>query len=125
MALTISGTVANQTTTSEAPISPFAGVTIGDANAGATDTLTIELFGRGTLRDGTGFGGLTRIGAIVGESGFSGATSVYSLLNGSPQAITSELDALVFIPVNTSVTTRFTLIDDSSREPKRLTPRPR
>ena len=47
-------------------------------------------------------------------------TSAYSLstLSGSPDTITSELEALVFTPVNgmpnTSVTTGFTLIDNSS-----------
>src|SRR5207248_689796 len=40
---TISGTVAGQTTTSEAPVHPFAGVTISDPNTGATDTLTITV----------------------------------------------------------------------------------
>jgi hypothetical protein len=38
---TIAGTVANQPTTSEAPVKPFSGVTVADADSGATDTLTI------------------------------------------------------------------------------------
>ncbi len=42
VAPTIAGTAPGQTT-SEAPVRPFAGATIGDANAGATDTLTITL----------------------------------------------------------------------------------
>ena len=48
---TISGTVAGQTTTSEATLRPFSDVTIGDANNGGTnvDTLTITLSGSGTL----------------------------------------------------------------------------
>ena len=48
---TISGTVAGQTTTSEAPVTPFSGVTIADANNGGTDTdtLTITLSGGGAL----------------------------------------------------------------------------
>jgi hypothetical protein len=36
---TITGTVAGQTTTLEAPVKPFSSVTIGDDNSGATDTL--------------------------------------------------------------------------------------
>jgi ELWxxDGT repeat protein len=38
---TIAGTVSGQTTTSEAPVMPFALATIGDPNVGTTDTLTI------------------------------------------------------------------------------------
>ncbi len=47
LAPTISGTVPGQPTTSEAPVKPFTHVTIGDANVGATDTLTITLGGVG------------------------------------------------------------------------------
>jgi hypothetical protein len=45
---TITGTVSGQATTSETPIHPFS-VTIGDANAGATDTLSITLSGPGLV----------------------------------------------------------------------------
>ena len=107
VAPTIDGTVGGQTTTSEAPAKPFAHVTIGDANAGATDTLTIALGGEGgTLADGSGFSGLTSVGS-----------GVYAL-SGTAPAITSELDALVFTPrtgaPNTSSTTTFALSDQSS-----------
>jgi hypothetical protein len=107
VAPTIAGTVSGQTTTLEAPLTPFAHVTIGDANAGATDTLTITLGGvGGTLADGAGFSGLTSAGA-----------GVYTL-SGPASAITSELDALVFTPTagspNTTSTTTFTLSDGSS-----------
>src|SRR6202011_5902247 len=99
VAPTISGTVADQSTFAEAPVKPFGGVTIGDANSGATDTLTITFKGRGTLADGVGFHGLT------------GGNGSYSL-SGTAAAITAELDALVFTPVDgvpdTSVTTTFT-----------------
>ena len=106
VAPTISGTVSGQTTTSEAPVKPFAHVTIGDANADATDMLTITLGGAGgTLADGTGLSGLD-VGARV-----------YTL-SGTAAAITSELDALVFTPKagapNTTSTTTFTLSDQSS-----------
>ena len=104
VAPTISGTVSGQTTTSETPVRPFAHATIGDANVGATDTLTITLGGAGgTLTDGTGFSSLTTVGA-----------GVYTL-SGTAAAITSELDALIFTPTagapNTSSTTTFTLSD--------------
>jgi hypothetical protein len=50
---TIAGTVSGQTTTSEAAVKPFAHVTIGDSNAGASDALTITLGGSvGALVDG-------------------------------------------------------------------------
>ena len=106
VAPTITGTVAGQPTTSEAPVDPFSGVTISDANNGGTDTLTITLSGNdGTLADGADFHGLT------------GSNGNYTL-SGTAAAITSELDALVFTPVdgvpNTSVTTTFTLSDSSS-----------
>ena len=106
VAPTIARTVSGQTTTSEAPVTPFAQATIGDANAGATDTLTITLGGAGgTLADG---------GASTPDARWRG---VYTL-SGSASAITSELDALVFTPKagapNTSSTTTFTLSDQSS-----------
>ena len=104
---TVSGTIGGQTTTSEAPVRPFAHATIGDANANATETLTITLGGAGgTLADGTGFSSLTTVGS-----------GVYRL-SGTAAAITSELDALIFTPKagapNTSSTTTFTLSDQSS-----------
>jgi autotransporter passenger strand-loop-strand repeat protein/uncharacterized repeat protein (TIGR03803 family) len=85
---TITGTVAGQTTMNEAPVKPFSGVTIGDKNSNATDTLTITIGGSGgSLADGAGFNGLMK----------TGTTGVYTLY-GSASAITSELDALVFTP---------------------------
>ena len=104
----ISGTVGGQQTISEAPIAPFAGVTITDANNNGIDpnTLTITLSGNGTLMDGAGFSGLT-----------AGAAGTYTL-SGTAAEITHELDALVFVPVfgapNTATTTAFTLSDRSS-----------
>jgi uncharacterized repeat protein (TIGR03803 family) len=98
---TITGTVPNQTTTFETPIDPFSGVTIGDANAGATDTLSITLSGPGSL-SGTGL---------------SGSDGSYTM-TGTAATITTELHALSFTLVdgapNTSVTTTFTLSDTSS-----------
>lgn len=101
VAPTITGTTTTDTT-SEKPVTPFSGVTIGDANVDATDKLSITFRGGGTLADGAGFNGL------------SGSNGSYTL-TGTAAAITSELAALVFTPVdgvpNTSVTTTFTLSD--------------
>jgi uncharacterized repeat protein (TIGR03803 family) len=98
---TITRAVSGQTTTSETPIDPFSGVTIGDSNAGATDMLSITLSSPGSL-SGTGL---------------SGSDGSYTLM-GTTAAITSELRALSFTSVNgvpnTSVTTTFTLSDTSS-----------
>jgi hypothetical protein len=100
---TITGTASDQTTTSEVPVRPFGQVTIGDANAGATDTLTITLGGAGGTLSGTGLSG--------------GTGGVYTL-TGTASAISSELEALLFTPLagapNTSSTTTFTLSDQSS-----------
>ena len=70
VAPTIAGTVSGQTTTSETPVKPFAHVTIGDANVGATDTLTITLGGAGGTLSGTGLsGGRRRRLHAVGNRG--------------------------------------------------------
>ena len=83
-------------------VDPFSGVTIGDLNVAATDTLTITLSGTGGTLSGTGL---------------SGSGSTYTL-SGTVSAITSELDALVFNPTggapNTSGTTTFSLSDGST-----------
>ncbi|WP_409977873.1 beta strand repeat-containing protein, partial [Bradyrhizobium sp. SZCCHNS2005] len=102
VAPTITGTAAGQTTTSEAAVHPFSGVTIGDGNVGATDTLTITLSGAG--------------GTLSG-AGLSGSGNTYTL-SGSASSITSQLQALTFTPAagaaNSSQTTTFTLSDASS-----------
>ena len=103
--LTISGTVAGQSTAFEAPVTPFAGVAIADPNVGALDELTITLSGGGgTLADGAGFHGLEAFGP-----------DTYTL-SGTAGAITAELDALVFTPAAgaSNATTTFTLTDTSS-----------
>ena len=103
VAPTITGTKANQATTSEAPVHPFANVTIADNNSGATDTLTINVGGAGGTLSGTGMSG--------------GTGGVYTL-SGTAAAITSELDALSFTPkagaAGTSSTSTFSLSDVSS-----------
>ena len=104
----IVGTVAGQTTTSEAPVAPFSSVTITDLHDGGTDidTLSITLTGGGgTLTDGAGF---------TGTSTLSGSGNSYTL-TGTAADITSELDALSFTPTaggpHTTSTTTFTLVN--------------
>ena len=100
---TITGTVAGQTTTLEAPLSPFSNVTVADSNPGATETLTITCAGAGGTLSGSG---LTTKGS-----------GVYTL-SGTAAAITGQLEALVFTPnanwPNASGTTTFLLSDVSS-----------
>ena len=102
VAPTIAGTVAGQTTNSEAIVHPFSGVTVGDANVGASDTLTITLSGGG--------------GALTG-TGLAGGSGTYTL-SGSAATVTSELDALSFTPTagapDSQTTTTFTLSDQST-----------
>ena len=99
----ITGTVAGQTTTSEAPVSPFSGVTVTDPNQG-TDTLTIALNGAGTL---SGAGTINPDGT-------------YRII-GTAAQVTSQLEAVTFTPAagqpGTSATTSFTLVDVSSVTP--------
>ena len=103
VAPTISGTTSGQTTTSEAPVHPFASVTVADPNASATETLTITVGGAGGTLTGTG---------LTGGSG-----GVYTL-SGTATAITGALNALSFTPTagapNTVSTSTFTLSDASS-----------
>ena len=104
---TITVTTAAHTTTADAPVDPFAGVTIADPNSGANDTLTITLSGAGAT------GTLSGSTALINDGG-----GVYTLAAAPPATITGELDALVFTPTagapNSSTTTSFTLSDTSS-----------
>ena len=83
VAPTITGVVASQTVGLGAPVSPFGGVTIADANVDVTDTLTITVTGRA--------GALTGSPSLV-----SLGRGVYTL-TGAASAITGELDALSFV----------------------------
>ena len=98
---TTTGTLSGQTTTSEARLGSFSGMTIGDENFGAADALTITLSNSsadGTLADGSGFSGLVPDGS-----------GIYTLTGTA--ATTSELTALVFRPTagqrNTTTTMTF------------------
>ena len=81
---TIAGTHATPTTV-DAAVNPFTGVTIGDLNAGATDTLTITLSNSGTT------------GVLSGTGLSAGTNGVYTL-SGTAGAVTSALDLLSFKP---------------------------
>ena len=108
LAPSITGTVAGQTTTSEAPVDPFASVTISDPNMGATDALTITLSNNGTT------------GTLSGQGLSGGTNGVYKFAAASAATITSELQQLVFTPnagaPGTSTATTFTLSDLSSAD---------
>ena len=85
---TISGTVAGQTTTDVASLDPLSGVSIADALSGQTETVTVTLSAaaNGVLSDPR---------AASDGSSFSGG--VYTV-TGSPAAVTTALDGLVFTP---------------------------
>ncbi len=105
---TISGTVAGQTTTTQATVNPFAEVTIADQNAGQTETVTITLSAaaNGTLDN-------------LGGGTYDAATGVY-IVTGSASAVTAAVDGLVFTPTphqataGGTVTTSFTIQDTDS-----------
>jgi hypothetical protein len=103
VAPTVTGTKAGQKTTSEAAVQPFSAVTIGDANSGATDTLTITVGGAG--------------GTLTGSDLSGGTDDVYTL-TGTAATVTGELEVLSFTPKagapNTRSTSTFTLSDKSS-----------
>ena len=103
VAPTIGGAGGEQTTTGATPIAPFAGVTIGDANAGALDSLSIALTGGG---------------ALAGPGLTSVSPGIYALAAGSAADVSTALQALVFTPApgapDTTATTTFALTDNSS-----------
>jgi hypothetical protein len=105
VAPTITG-AASQSTSSHAPVRPFENVTLADANANATETLTIRL--------SDGHGG---VGGTLSGVGLSGSKGVYKL-TGTADAVTDALHALTFTPTSghadTLTTTTFTLSDKSS-----------
>ncbi len=98
----ITGTKSTETTMKQAPLDPFAGITIADSNVDATDMLTITLSGGGGMLAGTDL---------------ASSNGVYTLA-GTPAAITTALDALVFTPnagsSGSASATNFTLSDLSS-----------
>ena len=79
----ISGTVAGQTTTDEAIVTPFVAVSITDPNVSQTETITITLSHGGTATDADG----TLSGSGLSKTG----TGTYTLVASSAAAATTEL----------------------------------
>jgi len=100
VAPTITGAVAEQTTTGTTSVAAFSGVVIGDLNFGQVETVTPSVAGTGTLSDPKG--------------GTVAANGVYTV-TGSAAAVTTALDALMFTPdsiaAGRTVTTDFTIND--------------
>jgi V8-like Glu-specific endopeptidase len=83
---TISGTITEQVTNDQTAIRPFSTVSITDLNAGQTETVTVMLFGQAN-------GTLTNLGG----GSYNPTTGTY-IDTGSPAAVTSALDGLIFTP---------------------------
>jgi hypothetical protein len=102
---TIGGTVAGQTVRDTGTITPFAKVTIADANVSQTETVAVAL---STATNGT----LTNLGGGT----YNATTGVYTDI-GSAAAVTTALNGLVFIPtagevpLGQTITTGFTITD--------------
>ena len=87
--------------------SPLSGVTIGDTNPSAMDTVTITLTAGGVASDANG--------ALSGTNLTKTGVGTYTLAAATPQTLTAELDALVFtpkdgeVPLGQTVTTGVTI----------------
>jgi hypothetical protein len=107
---TITGTLANQATTDAVTDRPFATVIIGDVDFGQTETVTItsNTTANGALSD-----------PHAGTDGSIMINGIYTVA-GTAAAVTKDLAALVFTPVNhevapdQSVTTTFTISDTNT-----------
>ena len=97
------------------PFSPFAGVSITDPNAGATETVKITLEnaqGQATDANGTLTGG--------GLTETAPGSGIYTLNATDPTTLSGELDKLTFTPTSrqvapgSAVTTTFTISDRNS-----------
>ncbi|HEY0225698.1 MAG TPA: Hint domain-containing protein, partial [Mycobacterium sp.] len=103
----ISGTIGGQTLADDATLLPFAGVTVTDPDIGASETVTITLTNGGSATDADG--------TLSGETLIENGVGTYMLIAGTPAAVTTALEALVFTPTlhqvasGDVVTTGFTL----------------
>jgi hypothetical protein len=103
----ISGAVAGQTINDDTTVLPFSGVTIADPDAGATETVTITLTDSGIASDANG--------TLSGTGVTRTDTGTYILTSGSPDDVTTALEAVVFTPTahemapGTTITTGMTL----------------
>jgi hypothetical protein len=102
--ITISGTVAGQTTTNETPIAPFTNVTIADSDSlsqGELLTVTLSDMNAGSLSN-------------LGSGSYSNGTFTDV---GSLAAVNADLQGLIFTPAagtpGTPVTTSFTISDSN------------
>ena len=88
---TISNTRANQAASDQATILPFATVVVADANPGQTETVTVKLSNtaNGTL-------------SPMGGGNYNADTGVFTD-TGSASGVTSDLEALVFVPTPNQV----------------------
>ena len=111
----ISGTQANQPTTDRVAIDPFANVAITDLNTGAIDTAIVTTYGT-VPSGGIHYVGTTPTGVFsnlgIGTTIDNGAGYIVS---GTPAAVRTALDGLVFTPIShqtgpgQTVTTGFTI----------------
>ena len=106
VAPTITGAGGTVVTYAETPVTPFAGVTLTDANAGGSDRLTITV-----ARDASN----NPEGTLTG-SGLGGTNGNYTL-TGTGEQVTAALDGLVFTPeagAPLSSTSAVLSLDDST-----------
>jgi hypothetical protein len=94
----ITGAAAAQSTTDEATIKPLKNVTVGNINSQANEVVTL------TLTNGAGGAPTDANGTLSGTGLSKTGTGTYTLTAGSPAAVTSELDALIFTPTAHEVT---------------------
>jgi hypothetical protein len=96
----IAGTNANEKVVPNATSTPFAGVTITDANPNAVETVTITVNGSGTLN---------------GQGVTHNADGTYTIPSNTAAVATKVLDGITYTPAGNSGTTSFTLsVNDGS-----------